>query len=126
MLERGDQVPHFAVATIDGGRVDYRDIWQHTHLLLVTVGPAEPAGAGSYVAHLASQAPAVVSHDAACVITRDPIPGVPAPAIVVADRWGEIQIVIPRRASEGPDPAEILEWMSYVQSRCPECEGEAR
>jgi hypothetical protein len=126
MLQRGEQVPHFAVTTVDGRPVAYRDIWQRQNLLLVTAGADEPAGPGTWVARLASQAPAVASHDAVLVITRDLIPGIALPAVVVADRWGEIQTVLPRRVSEGPALGEILDWMSYVQSRCPECEGEAR
>jgi hypothetical protein len=49
-----------------------------------------------------------------------------APAVVIADQWGEIH------AAEGagsehrfPGPAELVEWVRYLAVQCPECEGEA-
>jgi hypothetical protein len=46
---------------------------------------------------------------------------------VVADRWGEIvHIAAPSGIAGLPDPGELLEWLDYVEHRCPECEGETR
>jgi hypothetical protein len=126
MLTKGDQLPHFTVAAHDGRRVAYADFWQRKNLLLVLADAAEPAGEGTYLDGVAKRLPELAGYDAACLITRDPVPGVPRPGIVIADRWGEIQTVMSRRAGEGPSIEELADWLSYVQSRCPECEGEAR
>jgi hypothetical protein len=60
-------------------------------------------------------------------MTRDDVPGLRAPGALVADRWGEIVYVAPiAEAAGSPTVAELLEWLEYVQHRCPECEGEAK
>jgi hypothetical protein len=43
MLERGDQVPHFAVTMLHGTRTDYSEIWQRRNLLLVCLPAEAPA-----------------------------------------------------------------------------------
>jgi hypothetical protein len=61
------------------------------------------------------------------VITSDAVPGLDAPAVVVGDRWGEIVYVTATAdAADLPPARELLEWISYVETRCPECEGEAK
>jgi hypothetical protein len=45
----------------------------------------------------------------------------------VADRWGEIVYIAGGvQVAELPSPHELADWVSYVQHRCPECEGEAK
>jgi hypothetical protein len=45
----------------------------------------------------------------------------------VADRWGEIAYVAAApHVTELPTASELIEWLDYVERRCPECEGEAR
>jgi hypothetical protein len=61
------------------------------------------------------------------VLTRDSIPGLEPAAALVADRWGEIHFAAgSTSAADLPDPTELIEWVRYVQQRCPECEGESR
>ena len=61
------------------------------------------------------------------IVTRDPVEGLPCPGIVVADRWGEIAHVVHSSQVEDLPPAdELIEWVRYLQYRCPECEGEAK
>ena len=61
------------------------------------------------------------------MITRDTVSGIPSPAVIVADRWGEIvHIAAGSQAGELPQAHELVEWVTYVQHQCPECEGEAR
>ena len=122
-VQRGDQVPHFEVRTLEGKLFTYTTIWQHRNLVLVTL-PEAPCGA--YASALAARAAEFEAHGCACVITRDRVPGVPAPGALVADRWGEIVHVAASRLSGLPTPAELLEWVDYVARRCPECEGEAK
>ena len=60
-------------------------------------------------------------------MTRDTVPGLPAPAALVADRWGEIAYVATAPTLDGlPAPSTLFDWLDYVVQRCPECEGEAR
>ena len=53
----------------------------------------------------------------ACVVTRDTVPGLPAPAALVADRWGEIVYL-----TAVPKPARgafsaLLGALGYVVGR---------
>jgi hypothetical protein len=44
--------------------------------------------------------------------------------VLFADRWGEVVHV--EATAELPAATALLEWLDYVERRCPECEGEAR
>ena len=120
-------MPHFEVTRVDGARVRYSTIWQRKNLLLVVLPAAETGASADYAARLTAHRPAIAEHDAECVITRDRVPGVPSPGVVVADRWGEVHFVAGSSGSTGlPSPEELIEWLHYVQVKCPECEGESR
>jgi hypothetical protein len=124
-LQRGDQVPHFEVHTLAGDVFSYSTIWQRMNLVVVTLPGAGPED--DYPSTLVARARDFDEHNAACVMTRDCVPGVPAPGGVVADRWGEIVYVIAAtHAGELPPASELLDWLEYVERRCPECEGEAK
>jgi hypothetical protein len=129
MLKPHDHVPHFAVTDIDGAAVTYRAIWQHSHLVLVCLGndtAREDRDRERLQAYIRSIR-ALAAGDVACIITRDPVPALPAPGAIVADRWGEIAYVV--RAAHVrslPAPDELAEWIGYLRIQCPECEGEAR
>ena len=126
MLTRGDRVPHFAVTAHDGSRVRYADIWQLKHLLLVALGGAQQQ-TGPYLTKILARLPELTAGDTACVATFDDVPNLESPAVLIADRWGEVVFVGQSNAASGlPDVDELLEWLRYVQYQCPECEGEAR
>lgn len=125
MLRRGDQIPHFAVTTLDGAHVEYRDLWQRKNLLLVLVAGRDASSGGDRVSELVRVAPELAALNTACVVTAERIAGLPASGVAIADRWGEIQAVVDD-ADRVPDPDDILDWLRYVQNRCPECEGESR
>lgn len=128
MLQPGDIVPHFQVTNLQGGAVSYSSIWQRRNLVLVTL-PVVDADQGSsgYVTELLTQGPAATGDDTAWVITHDTVSGVPCPGAVVADRWGEIiRITAASHVGELPRAQDLVEWVTYVQHRCPECEGESR
>jgi hypothetical protein len=95
--------------------------------VLITL-PDVQCGAGAvYIAQLIVQSSAFTDQNSACVVTRDRVPGIPSPSVVVADRWGEIVHVATASDVAGLPPAqELVDWVSYLQTRCPECEGEAR
>ncbi len=127
MWEVHDQVAHFEVDTIGGGRCRYRDLWQQRQLLLVCVPPGG-TDSDAWLARLAGRERELASMETALVVTNQPIPGAPSRCIVIADRWGEIQYVW---AGDRPDAAwppidDLIAWAGHIQMRCPECEGEAR
>jgi hypothetical protein len=124
-LQRGDQLPHFNVRTIGGDEFSYSTIWQRSSLVLVTL--QDSTGESRYASALSAREPAFRELKGVCVITRDPVTGVPTPGAVIADRWGEIvHIATASDENELPTAAELLEWLDYVERRCPECEGEAK
>lgn len=127
MLQRGDSVPHFDVATVEGSRVRYSTIWQRRNLVLVVLPALESDASHSCTSRLMARQAEFVAQDTECVVTRDALPGVPPPGVVVADRWGEIvHAAHPSRVEDLTPPEELLEWIEYLTRRCPECEGEAR
>jgi hypothetical protein len=126
MLRRGDQVPHFEVKTVGGELFRYASIWQHKSLVLIVLPADAPAGAYD-PREQALPADASQPRESVCVVTRDAVAGLQAPAALVADRWGEIvHVTEASGVDELPPPADLLDWLDYVERRCPECEGESR
>ena len=127
MLSVGDQLPHFEATTVTGERFLYSRVWQRKNLLLVVLAAVDEAAALAYDAQLRDRMGAFGSTDTVRVVTLDGVSGLPDRAVVIADRWGEIAHVA---AADDPDrlpaPAELLEWVGYVQRHCPECEGESK
>lgn len=127
MLKRGDSIPHFEVTSVAGEPFRYSTIWQHKNLLLVTIPTINSESTNAYAADVIARVRELGAHDVECVITRDRIPRVSAPAVVVADRWGEIVFAAASfDVADLPAPRELMEWLEYVRNQCPECEGEAR
>jgi hypothetical protein len=126
-LERGDLVPHFAVTTIEGAPVSYGTIWQLRNLVLIALPPGGIEASACYLAQFTAHGAAFAGHQAQCVATRDPIAGINPPAVIVADRWGEVMYAAAgRQVADLPPVDAVIDWLEYVQHRCPECEGEAR
>jgi hypothetical protein len=127
MLARGDAVPHFDVRTLQGEQFRYSSIWQRRNLVLVTL-PDSPSGSvDRYISDLTARLEEIRDEQAECVITRDSVPGLPAAGMLVADRWGEIVYVASgAQAADLPPAQELLDWVAHIQTRCPECEGEAK
>ena len=127
-FERGDLIRHFAVTTVDGTPFDYHDTWQRRNLLLVALSELPlSAPTKRYMTDITDRADALATFETNYVVTIEPIPGIDAPAVLIADRWGEIYLVAhAATVSELPDAAEIFECLRYVAHECPECQGEAR
>jgi hypothetical protein len=120
-------VPHFSVTTIDGEPCPYAELWQKKNLLLVLLPQTTSSDVDAYVSILQEHTGHLEAAETTSVITRDRVPGFASPGVVIADRWGEIAYVAEgRSASELPPFDTLIEWLRHVQSRCPECEGEAR
>jgi peroxiredoxin len=127
MLQRGHQVPHFDVTRRDASRFRYSEIWQRRNLLLVLLPAESSPDCARYEAQLAKHAQTLTLHNAESVISSDPVAGLRAPGVLIADRWGEVCFAHEAaRIADLPSPEELIEWLEYVQHQCPECEGEAR
>ncbi len=125
-LQRGDLVPHFEVRTTSGERFRYSEIWQRKNLVLISLSPTAAEDEG-YIRELKRHEAEFGERDSVCVVTRDDVPGLPAPGALIADQWGEIiHVAAALDVDDMPTPRQLLEWVEYVASRCPECEGEAR
>ena len=126
MLQTHHLVPHFDVSDLAGERVHYSSLWQRKNLVLVTLPDAE-APAREYVDRLMALVRGLNDEDTKWIVTEDRIAGVPCPSVVVADRWGEVaHVAHPSRVEDLPVPEELVDWVRYLEYRCPECEGEAR
>jgi peroxiredoxin len=125
MLQVGDRVPHFVVTDLGGRTVHYAAFWQLRPLVLVCLPSDISAEADAYAGRLTARTDDLA--DVAVVVTRERVADVAAPAVVVADQWGEVAHVAAASRPEGlPDPDALLDWIRFLRIRCPECEGEAR
>jgi peroxiredoxin len=127
MLQRGDSVPAFEVRTLEGEPFTYSTICQHKNLLLVSLPAIDSEAASAYAADVTARVREFGDQDIECVVTQDQVPRISPPAVVVADRWGEIVFAVKKsEVADLPAPQELIEWLTCVSNQCPECEGEAR
>ena len=121
MADAPAAVPHFTVETLDGQRVSYSSIWQHQNLILLILPAVPSSELRLYAAALAKLAAELIPQDTACIVTADVIAPYDAPALVIADRWGEV-----RALHEGTLPSmdDVEATLQHVRMACPECEGE--
>jgi peroxiredoxin len=127
VLQRGDIVPHFEVTRHSGEPFNYASIGQRRALVLVLLPGADPDRERRYATGAAARRSDFSAREAELVVSNGPLAGVAAPAVVVADRWGEIaHVQTVHDIGALPPVEELLDWAEYVRHRCPECEGEAR
>jgi peroxiredoxin len=123
-LQERDQLPHFEVATLDGRRIRYDELWQRRNLALILTDPRQRREAMAFAAQLSAHAKELEEAEATVVVTSDPIPGLRAPCVVVADRWGEILHIEMSKSGDVAELAnvgELLEWVRFARIQCPEC-----
>jgi hypothetical protein len=88
------------------------------HVIAVVAGERVPAGIRA-----AQRDGCVVVSDAGRALTTR---GIPTPAVLIADQWGELALVHDAGESHDfPTPDEIVEWLRFLAIQCPECQGEA-
>jgi hypothetical protein len=127
-LDRGDLIRHFAVTTVDGSTFDYYETWQRRNLLLVLLSePPLSDPTKRYVTEITDRRDDLAAFETTCVVTVEPILGIDAPAVLIADRWGEIYLSVhAATVSALPRATDIFECLRSVAHECPECQGEAR
>lgn len=117
-------VPHFDVTTVDGERVRYDDIWQRRNLVLVAVVAGERDAARRFASRLRAPGNELDIGDTSIVVTDDAALGLPAPTLIIADRWGEIvhrESPVAGGILQLSDVDEVLSWVQFVRMQCPEC-----
>jgi hypothetical protein len=117
-------VPHFDVITLAGQRVRYQEIWQRRNLVLVIVSPREREAAVLYASQLEGRRNEFEEAETTVVVTADIVPGLSAPRVVIADRWGEIlhiEAPVAGDVSTLPNVEELLSWVRFARIQCPEC-----
>jgi hypothetical protein len=126
-LQRGDLIPHFEVTTLGGERFEYATVWQRRNLVLVTLPASDSEASRNYVSELSERMSQFRAQNTELVMTREQVPGIPQPSALVADEWGEIIYVHAAAEVAGlPSAEDLSDWIEYVETRCPECEGEAK
>ena len=126
-LRKGDLLPLFEVATVEGTRVRYADLWQRKNVVIVTLPTRLTETATNYARELSRRSADFDVHCAGCIVTTDAIAGLPCTSVVIADRWGEVHYASTAADVTGlPTPEEVLDTLDYIQRKCPECEGEYR
>ncbi len=100
-------------------------------VMAVRVGRADAESAarsseGEKHAHAAPHRPAERVRVAADPERSLASAGITAPAVLIADQWGELFVVEPAGAEHALlAPDEIVAWLRYLAVQCPECQGEA-
>jgi hypothetical protein len=117
-------VPHFDVITLGGQRVRYQEIWQRRNLVLVMVSPQEREAGALCASQLKNRQAEFEEAETTVIVTADVVPGLSAPRVVIADRWGEIlynESPPDGDVSRLPAVDELLSWVRFVRIQCPEC-----
>src|SRR5919106_4943078 len=111
-------IPHFAVAALDGRVIRYQELWQRRNLVLVLAAADEHDAAMTYASTLQALHNEFEEAETTVVVTTDLVRGLPSPAAIVADRWGEILHIETPTADEQsrfPDVEELLAWIQFAR-----------
>jgi peroxiredoxin len=85
---------------------------------LIAIGPGSPDENRQLAARSGPPFPCL-SDPAGRVIAQQ---GLTSPALVLADRWGEIWAAWQcGPGHQFPSQQDILQWLSFIQAQCPEC-----
>ncbi|NLG63030.1 MAG: hypothetical protein GX539_12385 [Candidatus Cloacimonetes bacterium] len=128
-LETGQRLPLITIQPADGGTpVPLRKAGRLA-TVLVTVHP-DCAECSAYLESLRDVQGRVEEWDGRVIAARATeelaAAGVPAPAVLIADQWGELFVVEPAGADHAfIEPDEVVAWLRYLAIQCPECQGEA-
>ena len=124
-LKSGDRLPDVQVQSVDGDMVSLR-----THSRLATVLLALHPDCGKCSAYrddIAAHAQQLREWDGRVLaVGPHAASGIEAPSVLIADQWGELAVV--ENAGEQHEfieVQEVIDWLRFLATKCPECEGEA-
>jgi hypothetical protein len=122
-LTRGSLLPHFQAATLEGGTLRYADLWQKSNLVLLVLPRGAAAEGLAYLSDLRERLAAAGAGDTAAAAVHGPVEGLPDPAVILSDRWGEVIDIQPigDGAANWPAPGDVVDWVDFIRRRCPEC-----
>jgi hypothetical protein len=129
MLSEGHTLPHVCFRTLAGRTIDYTELWQKRALALVMLDADRVEPWRSFSCSVLAREDELDALETTLVVTREPVPGLASPVMLVADRWGEIVHLRPLTftgAAVEPTADDLVRWAAGVLHRCPECEGEWR
>jgi hypothetical protein len=123
MLRPGDVIPHFEGLTTDGRRLEYAQLWQRRNLVLFVLLPNLHDAARSYLGALEGRLSELQPDDTTLVVSDRGLERLPLGTLVIADRWGEIAHLqeLASDMAEWPSIDDVLEWVEFIQMKCPEC-----
>lgn len=119
-LSRGALLRDVAARTDDGREVHVSDFRGRRNIVLIFPGEGEEAS--SLIRGLGNNAE--VQSEEAVVLTASEATArafysAPSSAVFIADRYGEI-FFSARHPDPLPDAAEVLKWLEFINSQCPE------
>lgn len=128
-LETGKRLPLIQVQPLDGDALVPLRRTGRLATVLVTVHPGCETCA-AYLDGLARVQTEMEEWDGRLIATHvsDELAaaGIPAPAVLIADQWGELFVVEPAGDDHAfIEPDEVVSWLRYLAIQCPECQGEA-
>ena len=128
-LEKGQRLPMMSVEPVQGGAPVALRRAGRLATVLITMHP-DCDECAAYVDALAERQSDIDDWDGRVVATyaSDELAaaGIPAPAVLIADQWGELFVVEPAGDDHGfIEPDEVVSWLRYLAIQCPECQGEA-
>jgi hypothetical protein len=146
------RLPHIRLPSLTGG-TDIPIIWRRTGPILLLLHPDRCETCSAFAHRVAAVSdgitewdgrPLVIVSETTGIVRSDsmltdlPFPilddregrlrtalRMDAPAVIIADQWGEIYERI--EAGDGhrfPEPDELVDWARVIATKCPECEGE--
>jgi hypothetical protein len=123
ILNQRDILPQFEASTVDGSTFRYADLWQHRNLVLIAPPDPLPSGAGRYFEALRARLADLRPDDSTLAVLAPDAGIVGRPTMAICDRWGEVITVIPLEpdVSAWPPVVEVMDWVNFVRSVCPEC-----
>jgi peroxiredoxin len=151
LVNPGLRLPHLALPRIgDSGSQPVRPAGRRAPVLVYMHG-AECGGCRSFLAGLDRERAALEEWDGfvLAIVASEPADraslddrpfpllldsegrlraalGIEPPAVLIADQWGEVHLS--ERAGEPhhfPTVESVVQWVRYLATQCPECQGEA-
>ncbi len=119
-VSRGSILRDTSAVTFDGARVYLSDFRGHRNIVLIFADAATAPllrDLGSANSELSEEQATVLS--ATDEQARQAY-GVKQGAVFIADRWGEVYFVATIPPERLPGVAEILDWLRFINSQCPE------